>query len=98
MQVRVWSRVGKQLRKAAKHMLPALRSAALVLVLLHGTVVPTADAQTPPATYPTRTVRLVVPFPLGGPLDIASGEIAPSRRRAPRSTESTHCAERGEER
>ncbi|MFL6798995.1 MAG: Bug family tripartite tricarboxylate transporter substrate binding protein [Xanthobacteraceae bacterium] len=49
----------------------ALRSAVLVFTLL-GAIAPFAVRAQPVEQYPTRAVRLVVPFPAGGPTDILS--------------------------
>jgi tripartite-type tricarboxylate transporter receptor subunit TctC len=50
--------------------------AAAALGILAATVAPPGFAQTPPPPFPAKPVRLVVPFPAGGPLDTTGRAIA----------------------
>ena len=48
----------------------------VALALLAASAAGPADAQSPVASYPSRPVKLVIPFPPGGSLDIVVRAIA----------------------
>ena len=50
---------------------PRIFAAAVALVLLHGASL-TAEAQ----TYPSRPVKIIVPTPAGGPVDVMARLVA----------------------
>jgi len=55
---------------------------AIALAISAALIMGTAAAQERPAPFPTRPVKIVVPFPAGGPTDILARVIAQRLRRS----------------